>query len=132
MSDKNKDIVKHANWLLTDGMYDEFTLLFAEDIEWTLFADSPTTINGREAMRTFMASTSPEGSELPKFTVHNMIAEGDVVISNGEMTMPGKDGVTVPYAYCDIYHFHNGKIAKLLTFMNKTQAETPKENSAAA
>jgi uncharacterized protein len=132
MSEKNREIVKQANWLLTDGMYDEFLLLCREDIEWTLLGDSPTTMKGREAMRAFMASTSPEGSEPPKFTVKNMIAEGDVVVSNGEMTMKSKGGGTVPYAYCDIYGFQDGKIATLLTFMNKTQAETDKESSATA
>ena len=132
MSDKNREIVKHANWLLTDGLYDEFVLLCADDIEWTLLGDSPTTMKGREAMRAFMASTSPEGSEPPEFTVKNMIAEGEVVMSNGDMTMKSKNGGTVPYAYCDIYRFKDGKIAELLTFMNKTQAETKKESTATA
>jgi len=132
MSDKNREIVKQANALLTDGKNEEFILLCAEDVEWTLLADSPTTMKGREAMRAFMASSTPEGSEPPKFTVNNMIAEGEVVVSNGEMTMKSKDGGSVPYAYCDIYRFRDGKIAKLLTFMNKTQAETKKESSATA
>ena len=132
MSDENIEIVKHANWLLTDGLFDEFILLCWEDIEWTLLGDSPTTMKGREAMRAFMASTSPEGSEPPTFTVKNMVAEGDVVMSNGEMTMTSKEGGTVPYAYCDIYRFKEGKIAELLTFMSKTQAETKKESSATA
>lgn len=132
MSDKNKEIVKEANARLADGKYDEFISCLAEDVEWTLLAESPTMIKGRDAMREFMASTSPEGSEQPKFTVKNMIAEGEVVVSNGEVTMKSEDGSTVPYAYCDIYHFQDGKIAKLLTFMNKTQAETKKERSALA
>ncbi|MEP7074724.1 MAG: nuclear transport factor 2 family protein [Acidobacteriota bacterium] len=132
MSDKNIEIVKQANALLTDGKNEEFILLCAEDIEWTLLSDSPTTMKGREAISAFMASTSPEGSEPPKFTVKNMIAEGEVVMSNGEMNMKSKEGETVPYAYCDIYRFQNGKIAELLTFMNKTQAETKKESSATA
>ena len=132
MSDKNIQIVKEANALLQDGKNEGFLLLCAEDVEWTLLAETPTTMKGHEAIRKFMASTSPETSETPKFTVKNMIGEGDVVISNGEMTMKGKDGGAVPYAYCDVYRFKDGKIATLLTFMNKTQAETKKESSATA
>lgn len=132
MSDKNIEIVKQANALLMDGKNEGFILLCAEDIEWTLLGDSPTTMNGRDAIRKFMASTSPAGSDAAKFTVRNMIADGDVVISNGEMRMKSKDGELVPYAYCDIYTFSDGKIAKLLTFMNKTQAEANKETSATA
>ena len=132
MSDKNREIVKQANVLLMDGKNEEFILMCAEDIEWTLLADSPTTMKGRDAMRTFMATTTPAGADAPKFTVKNMLAEGEVVISNGEMSMKGKEGETVPYAYCDIYRFHDGKIAELLTFINKTQADAKKESSAAA
>ena len=65
MSDKNRGIVKEANALLADGKTEGFLLLCAEDVEWTLLGDSPTTMNGREAMRKFMASSTEEGSEPP-------------------------------------------------------------------
>ena len=132
MSDKNKEIVKQANALLMGGKTKEFTLLCADDVEWTLLGDSPTKINGRDGIVKFMESTAPADSEAPKFTVNNMIGEGDIVISDGEMSMKGKDGKLVPYAYCDIYTFKGGEIAKLLTFMNKTQAETEKQSTAKA
>lgn len=132
MSDKNKEIVEKANALVAEGKTDEFLLLFAEDAEWTLLADTPIITKGREAIRAFMASSSPEGSEPPKFTVDKLIAEGDFVVANGDMTMKNKDGETVPYAYCDIYRIQDDKIAELRTFINKTQADTTKESSAAA
>ena len=132
MSEKNREIVEKANALLADGKTEEFLLLCAEDIEWTLLAETPSTMKGREAIRAFMASSSKECSEPPKFTVDNVIAEGEFVVANGDMAMTSKEGETVPYAYCDIYRFQNGKIAELRTFINKTQAETTKENSAAA
>jgi len=115
MSDKNIDIVKHANALLMDRRTEEFTLLCAEDVEWTMLSDTPTHIKGRDGIMKFMASTSPVDSDAPKFTVLNMLAEGDTVISNGEMSMKSIDGELVPYAYCDIYTFDDGKIAKLLS-----------------
>ncbi len=132
MSDENREIVEQANALLMDGKTEEFTLLCTEDVEWTLLGDSPTKINGRDGIIKFMASTSPSDSEVPKFTVLNILAEGDTVISNGEMSMKGNDGKLVPYAYCDIYTFKDGKIAKFLTFMNKTQAEPEKQSTAKA
>ncbi|MEQ1763971.1 MAG: nuclear transport factor 2 family protein [Pyrinomonadaceae bacterium] len=129
MSDTNKQIVKNANALLAKGNTEEFLLLCAEDVEWTLLADTPSTMKGREAIRKFMKS-SP-GSEAPDFTVDKVIAEGEFVVANGNMTMKS-EGQTVPYAYCDMYTFSDGKIAELRTFINKTQAETEKESSAAA
>ena len=130
MSETNKEIVEKANALLAEGKTEEFLLLCADDVEWTLLAETPSTMKGREAIGEFMASS--QDSEPPKFTVNNTIAEGEIVMSDGDMTMKSRDGEIVPYAYCDIYRFQDGKIAKLLTFMNKTQAGTKKESSAAA
>lgn len=132
MSEKNKEIVNRANELVADGNIEEFLSLCAENIEWTLLADTPSTMQGLDAIRKFMASTSTEGSAPPKFTVKSVIAEAESVVANGEMTMTSKDGREVPYAFCDIYRFQDGKIAELLTFISKTQAETNRESSATA
>lgn len=130
MSEGNKEIVEKANALLAENKTEEFLLLCAEDVEWTILAETPSEMKGREAIRKFMASS--QGSEPPNFTVDKVIAEGEFVVANGEMTMKGKEGETVPYSYCDMYTFREGKIAELRTFINKTQAETTKESSAAA
>ena len=47
------------------------------------------TPRGKQAMRAWMASMDMEP---PKFTVDNIIAEGDVVTAYGDMTMKDKDG----------------------------------------
>ena len=130
MSETNKEIVEKANALLAEGKSEEFLLLCTEDVEWTLLAETPSIIKGRKAIGEFMASS--QGSEPPNFTVDKVIAEGEFVVANGDMTMKNKNGQTVPYAYCDMYTFREGKIAQLRTFVNKTQAEIKKESSAAA
>ena len=130
MSETNKEIVEKANALLAEGKCEEFLFVCTEDVEWTLLADTPSIMKGREAIGEFMASS--QGSEPPNFTVDKVIAEGEFVVANGDMAMKSKEGETVPYAYCDMYTFTNGKIAELRTFINKTQAETTKESSAVA
>ena len=130
MSETNKKIVEKANALLAESKTEEFLLLCADDVEWSLLAESPSTMKGREAIRAFMASS--QGSEPPNFNVDKVIAEGEFVVANGDMTMKTKEGETVPYAYCDMYTFSGGKIAELRTFINKTQIESNKESSAGA
>ncbi len=130
MSETNKEIVEKANALLAEGKSEEFLLLCTEDVEWTLLAEAPSKMKGREAIREFMASS--QDSQPPNFTVDKVIAEGEFVVSNGDMVMKNKEGETVSYAYCDIYQFQDNKIAELRTFINKTQAETTKESSAVA
>ena len=78
-------------------------------------------------MRAWMASMDMEP---PKFTVDNIIAEGDVVTAYGNMTMKDKDGKAVPYADCDIYRFRDGKIAELHSFVIKKEAKAESASGA--
>lgn len=63
------------------------------------------------------------GIEPPKFTVANVIADGDFVTAYGDMTIKDKTGTTAPYSYCDIYRFRDGKIVELNSFVVKTEAK---------
>jgi len=63
-------------------------------------------------------------AEPPKFTVTNIIAEGDFAATHGDMTMKDKDGKLGQYSYCDIYRFRSDKIAELNSFVVKTQPQS--------
>ena len=46
------------------------------------------------------------------------------------MTMKEEDGKTVPYAYCDIYRFRDGKIGELNSFVINTEAKAESASGA--
>ena len=118
MSATNKQIVEEVNASFAEGGVEGFLSHCADDVVWTMVGN--TTTRGKDAIREWMASMDIEP---PKFTVDNIIAEGDFVTAYGDMTMKEKDGKTVPYAYCDIYRFRDGKIAELNSFVVKTEAK---------
>ena len=118
MSTKNKEIVEKVNASFAEGGVEGFLSQCADDVVWTIVGDR--TVTGKTAIREWMASMNIEP---PKFTVNNIIAEGDFVTAYGDMTMKEKDGKTVPYAYCDIYRFREGKIAELNSFVVKSEAK---------
>jgi len=132
MLERNKETIIKANALLAEGKVDEFTLLCAENVKWTLLADETKVMNGREEIRAFMTPKAAEGADLPAFTVDKIIGENDSVVCLGEMTMKEKDGAAQGYTFCDIYTFKNEVIAEFLTLMTKSQAGTGKESSATA
>lgn len=132
MLERNKETIRKANALLTEGKSDEFALLCAEDIKWTLLADTPLVLNGREALLKFMTSKEEENGDVPSFTIDKIIGENDSVVCLGQMTMKEKDGAEQEYTFCDIYTFKNEEIAEFVTLMSKSQAETGKKDSAAA
>ena len=118
MSAKNKEIVEKVNASFAEGGIEEFLSFCADDLVWTMVGNK--TVKGKDAIREWMASMNMEP---PKFTVDNIIAEGDFVITHGDMTMKEKDGKSVAYAYCDIYRFTDGKIAELTSFVVKTEGK---------
>ena len=59
--------------------------------------------------------------EPPQFTVQDMVAEGDLVIARGDMTMKQKkDAASKPYAFCDIWRFAGDKVRELTAFVIST------------
>lgn len=118
MSGNNKEIIEKVNAAFAEGSTEGFLSFCADDVEWTMVGDK--TVRGKDAIRQWMASMP---SEPPTFTVANVIAEGDFVTTHGDMTMKDKDGKVVPYSYCDIYRFRDGKIVELRAFVIKTEAK---------
>jgi ketosteroid isomerase-like protein len=120
MSVNNKAIIEKVNAAFAEGSTEGFLACCADDMAWTMVGD--TTVQGKDAIRQWLASMGP--MEPPQFTVHNVIAEGDFVTAYGDMTMKDKDGVVMPYAYCDIYHLRGEKIVELRAFVIQTEAKS--------
>ena len=121
----NKEVVEKVNASFAEGGVEGFLSQCADDVVWTMVGNKST--KGKEAIREWMASIDMEP---PKFTVDNIIAEGDFVTAYGDMTLKEKDGKTVPYAYCDIYRFRDGKIVELNSFVIKTEAKAESASGA--
>lgn len=119
MSATNKEIVEKVNASFAEGAVEGFLSHCADDVVWTIIGEK--TVNGKNAIREWMSSMDMEP---PKFTVNNIIAESDFATAYGDMSMKEKDGKTVPYSYCDIYRFRDGKIVELTSFVIKTEAKS--------
>jgi uncharacterized protein len=115
MSEQNKAILEKGNAAIAKGNNEGFFSCCADDTEWTFVGDK--TLKGKEAVRQYMAATYIEP---PKFTVANLIAEGDFVTALGDITLKDEDGKANHYSYCDIWHFRGDKIIELTAFVIKT------------
>jgi uncharacterized protein len=120
MSETNKAIIEKVNAAFLKGGTEEFLSFCTEDIQWTMLGDR--TVKGKDAILNWMAPMKT--MEPPKFTVKNVIAEGDFVVACGDMTMKDTEGKIVPYSYCDVYRFRGDKIAELTSYVIKTEAKS--------
>jgi uncharacterized protein len=112
MSATNKSVLEQANAEVAKGNNEGFLAHCTEDIRWTTVGES--TLEGKQAVRTWMkhAYATP-----PKFNVERIVAEGDVVIALGTIEGEGKDGNRTIFAYSDVWHLRDGKLASLDAFV---------------
>ena len=117
MVNEHKTVVEKIYAASAEGDSEAFISYLTDDAIWEILGDK--SLIGKEAIRQFML---PMESSVPKFTVDTIIVEGDVAMGHGSMEMMGEDGISQPYAYCDIYQFSNDKVSKMTTFVKQTSA----------
>ena len=108
----NKEILLRANACVSAGDYAGFLSWCTDDVIWEFVGDK--TLSGKEAALAYMKTAYIEP---PEFNIENLIAEGDLLSSIGKITMKDKSGLRNAYAYCDVWHFRYGKMAKLKAFV---------------
>ncbi|NLR78235.1 nuclear transport factor 2 family protein [Chitinophaga eiseniae] len=116
MSLNNKATLDMANAMITRGDYEGFLSFCTDDTTWTFVGDR--ILQGKEAVRQYMAMAYEEA---PQFIVESMIAEGEFVTAIGKISLKNENGVVVDYAYCDVWRFHDGKMAELKAFVIATE-----------
>jgi uncharacterized protein len=128
MSEKNKNIVNEVNEAFANNRVEDFLKHCSNDVVWRMIGEKTT--NGIDEIREWMSQM--EGTEPPKFTIDEIIAEGESVVCRGDMTMKDKEGVEGKYAYCDFYRFKNGKIAQLDSYVIQLKPESKDQKAAGA
>ena len=116
MAANRKEIVQQINDGFRANDLEKVLSFCTDDLVWTMVGD--TTVQGKDAIRKWMASMNPQP---PQFTIQSAVAEGEFVITRGDMTMPDKkNGASIPYTFCDIYRFAGDKVAELTAFVIRT------------
>jgi ketosteroid isomerase-like protein len=128
MNASHKETVQRINDGFAENNLEKVLSFCTDDFTWTMVGD--TTVRGKDAVRKWMASMDPQP---PKFTIQQTIAEGDSVVTRGDMVMQEKkNGPSLPYTFCDIYRFTGDKVSELISFVIRTDKaraseRTPKE-----
>jgi ketosteroid isomerase-like protein len=116
MAANRKEIVQRINEGFAENNLEKVLSFCTDDFIWTMVGD--TTVRGKDRVRKWMASMDPQP---PRFTIHQTIAEGDSVVTRGDMVMQErKNGPSIAYTFCDIYRFAGDKVAELIAFVIRT------------
>lgn len=60
---------------------------------------------------------SPNADGHPDISIIRLIEEGNIVMAEGTVKAKMKDGNILDAVFCDVFHFANGKISKLTTYL---------------
>ena len=60
---------------------------------------------------------NPNADGNPEITITRLIEEGNIVVAEGTVNAKMKDGGLIDAEFCDVFHFTNGKISKLTTYI---------------
>lgn len=110
----NKMILEKANQCIQNGDNEGFLAYCTENTEWTFVGDM--ILKGKDEVRKYMAETYLEP---PKFSVENLIAEGNYVTAIGKISLKDKEGNMNHYTYCDVWKFQDGLMKELKAFVIK-------------
>ena len=112
MSELNKDILHQANAAVSRGDNEGFLAFCTDDVVWSTVGGA--TLRGKEAVRAWMVDGY---AEPPRFTMRELVAEGDHVVALGEIESKDEQGNVVQNAYSDVWRFRDGKMAELRAFV---------------
>jgi ketosteroid isomerase-like protein len=112
MSSLNKEVLLKANAAVSRGDNEGFLACCTDDLVWSTVGGE--TLRGKEAVRAWMVDGY---AEPPKFTVRELVAEGDLVVALGDIESKDGQGKPVQNSYSDVWRFRDGKMAELRAFV---------------
>jgi ketosteroid isomerase-like protein len=70
---------------------------------------------GKEAFDKEIENPNADGH--PDIYISRLVEEGNIVVAEGTVKAKMKDGNKIDAVFCDVFHFTNGRISKLTTYL---------------
>jgi ketosteroid isomerase-like protein len=64
---------------------------------------------------------------LPVITITRLVEEGNIVVAEGAVTCQLKTGPILNLEFCDVFHFENGLISQLTSYIMQVSQHNPNE-----
>lgn len=112
------EIIEKVNQAFRDGDAGAFLAFCTEETVWDMGPQGRHT--GSAALTRVVENAE---FTLPEITMDEIIVEGDRAAATGHMRMTHKgQGFVVDVDFCDIFHFQDGKIKTLRSYMVDTKS----------
>jgi ketosteroid isomerase-like protein len=89
----------------------------ADDIEWVV--PGAFHVRGKDDFAKHIVDDGFVG--YPEITVSRLIETDDVVVAEGSVRAPRRDGTFLDLVFCDLFDVRNGKIRRLISDLMETK-----------
>jgi uncharacterized protein len=112
VSAKNKATLLEANAAISKLDLEGFLSFCAEDLKWTMVGAQ--AMEGKQTIRKWMRATYVVA---PIFDVKTLVAEGDLLVALGDISVEDQKGNVTRSSYCDVWRFRDGLMAELQAYV---------------
>lgn len=109
----NKQVVETYMQGFRNTDHDKILSCLTEDVVW----DMPGFFYHEGKVAFDKEIENPNADGHPDIVIKSMIEEGDIVVAEGQVNAKLKDGNKLDAVFCDVFHFRDGKICKLTTYL---------------
>jgi ketosteroid isomerase-like protein len=119
----NKQTIQKYMHAFARSDHAEVLSCLTDDVEWVI--PGAFHITGKDAFDKEIENEAFVGS--PKISVTRLVEEDDVVVAEGIVQSPRKDGGMLNAVFCDVFVMQNAKIRRLTSYlMDISAAQRPR------
>lgn len=112
MSDQKQIVEKYMDGFRSTD-HEKILSCLTEDVVWEM--PGFYLHNGKAAFDKEIENANADGH--PAIEVIRLVEEGNIVVAEGNVKAKMKDGSKLDAVFCDVFHFTNGKISKLTSYL---------------
>jgi ketosteroid isomerase-like protein len=113
----NKEIIQEIILAFDNSDIETILRHVTDDIVWEMRDDKGMVVKGKENLLNFFSEYNE--MRMVGSTKDHIIVDVDQVAVDGIVQMQGKDAVPFEMYYCDIYELKDGKINRMISYVNK-------------
>jgi uncharacterized protein len=109
----NKQVVEEYMQGFRESDHTKILTCLTDDVIWDI--PGHAYLKGKEQFDKEIENDAFEGK--PAITVTRLIEEDDIVVAEGEVQTNMKNGEVINLLFCDVFHFRDGKIKQLTSYL---------------
>jgi uncharacterized protein len=109
----NKQVVAEYMQGFRESDHTKILSCLTDDVIWDI--PEHAYLKGKEQFDKEIENDAFEGK--PAITVTRLIEEDDIVVAEGAVQTKMKNGAVINLLFCDVFHFRDGKIKQLTSYL---------------